>query len=407
MRFDRETLFRSVRPIIDTPGVGVLQSQVEAFSNLVGYMEADTRFDGMDEDVAIQIMSYFLATVAHETTIKMKIGGKNFFVKSFQPVEEMGGTAYLNRMYDTRTDLGNTPARDGDGAKYAGDGYVQNTGLTNARTTGRRLAGMEITWNEVSSLDHEIIAAFTREGGSQRTNIVIGSGTFAREHELLRIPKISYLDAIDGILTGRYTGKKASDYFRVGKHPDYYNARRIINGINKKNAHVPEDIARMSRLFEAALSKSIREEEVTSAMSGVNSDVAVEDKNTPMHDTPPSENLGAIGQNPAASPQAHPGDMAPTTSESSFTAYIPHMDTAKSWIKRAITALVGTNVLAWYADTPAEIRYALLGLVFLLIGGSIYVFVNYHKQIFSYVTRMNEVRALSGAASFTLEPHKK
>lgn len=42
--------------------------------------------------------------------------------------------------YDTRTDLGNTAARDGDGRKYKGRGPIQTTGGANYKLTGREIA---------------------------------------------------------------------------------------------------------------------------------------------------------------------------------------------------------------------------------------------------------------------------
>lgn len=41
--------------------------------------------------------------------------------------------------YDTRTDLGNTPAKDGDGRKYKGRGYIQITGTTNYKAVSKAL----------------------------------------------------------------------------------------------------------------------------------------------------------------------------------------------------------------------------------------------------------------------------
>jgi putative chitinase len=145
MKFDRQIFFDRVRPIIEIPGgIGVLQSQIDGLRLLLEFMEGDARLGALDPQTAIRVMAYFLSTVAHETTIGKKIGAKRIYFKSFEPVEEMGGEGYLNRMYDTRVDLGNTPQRDGDGAKYAGDGYVQDTGKANARKSGRRLAGTAI-----------------------------------------------------------------------------------------------------------------------------------------------------------------------------------------------------------------------------------------------------------------------
>jgi putative chitinase len=41
--------------------------------------------------------------------------------------------------YDTRTDLGNTPQKDGDGRKYKGRGIFQTTGKTNYRAAGKAM----------------------------------------------------------------------------------------------------------------------------------------------------------------------------------------------------------------------------------------------------------------------------
>jgi len=69
---------------------------------------------------------HFLAQAAHETM-------------GFQTLDELGGDAYFNEHYDTRTDLGNTAARDGDGALYHGRGIFQLTGKSNYEIFGARI----------------------------------------------------------------------------------------------------------------------------------------------------------------------------------------------------------------------------------------------------------------------------
>lgn len=76
---------------------------------------------------------------------------------AFKPLHEFGGTDYLNKMYDTRTDLGNTPDLDGDGAKYCGRGYIQITGHNNYQHYGS-LVGLDLLTNPDLALDPKVAA---------------------------------------------------------------------------------------------------------------------------------------------------------------------------------------------------------------------------------------------------------
>ena len=99
--------------------------------------------------------AYALATTYHETAHTM------------QPVKEIGGTAYFTRMYDIRgsrpakaRELGNlTP---GDGAKYAGRGYVQLTGKANYEKATVKLREMgydvDLVADPDKAMDPEIAA---------------------------------------------------------------------------------------------------------------------------------------------------------------------------------------------------------------------------------------------------------
>ena len=56
---------------------------------------------------------------------------------TFRPIDEYGDKAYFTRMYEGRSDLGNT--RRGDGARYHGRGYIQLTGRGNYHEYGQKL----------------------------------------------------------------------------------------------------------------------------------------------------------------------------------------------------------------------------------------------------------------------------
>jgi putative chitinase len=61
-------------------------------------------------------VAHFLGQVMHETLC-------------FHFMREIWGPTPAQERYDTRTDLGNTPEKDGDGKKYLGRGGLHATGL--------------------------------------------------------------------------------------------------------------------------------------------------------------------------------------------------------------------------------------------------------------------------------------
>lgn len=106
-----------------------------------------------------------LVQVAAAATIHIETAG------TFQPIRERGGDAYLNRMYDTgkaAIRLGNTPEADGDGAIFAGEGYIQLTGKANHAKYGK-LLGLDLVANPHADRDPRhaarILAAFFKGEG--------------------------------------------------------------------------------------------------------------------------------------------------------------------------------------------------------------------------------------------------
>lgn len=133
--------------------------------------------------------AYALATADRETAGTMK------------PIKEYGGVQYFTRNYDITgrnpsraRDMGNTTP--GDGPRYCGRGYVQLTWKDNYRK-----AGAAVGYDLVSQPD------------------------------LAMRPDIAAEIMVRGMSEGWFTGKKLNDFINA-KGCDYYNARKIINGLD-------------------------------------------------------------------------------------------------------------------------------------------------------------------------------
>lgn len=134
--------------------------------------------------------AYALATAYHETAHTM------------QPVHENGGEAYFTRLYDPQ---GNNPAlanrlgntQPGDGARYAGRGYVQLTGRANYAKAEAEL-GEPLVAQPDLAMQPVIAARILRAGMSE----------------------------------GWFTAKALKDYLPddEGTGTQFTQARRIING---------------------------------------------------------------------------------------------------------------------------------------------------------------------------------
>lgn len=143
------------------------------------YINAYFSFKEKGYYIPLSYLSYILATVYHETD------------KHMQPIREYGkGKGKLYGQPDPDT-----------GLVYYGRGDVQVTWKSNYEKLSKML--------------------FNKEGG-RGIDLV-------NNPDLLLDPFYSTQATILGMVTGLYTGKKLRDYL-WGENPDYYDARRIING---------------------------------------------------------------------------------------------------------------------------------------------------------------------------------
>lgn len=156
--------------------------------------------------------AYALATAWHETAHTM------------QPIREMGGPAYLRRMYDIEGQrpalarkMGNT--KPGDGARFCGRGYVQ------------------LTWRV----------------NYQKAGLKLGQPLVERP-EMAMVPSIAAAIMRHGMTDGWFTGKGFRHYLPASgqaRRPQFTSARQIINGMDKAGL-----IAGYALEFQAALNKA-------------------------------------------------------------------------------------------------------------------------------------------------------
>lgn len=162
--------------------------------------------------------AYALATAYHETGEKMVPVTENlnysanglratfpkYFTASQANEYARKPEAIANRAYGSR--MGNGPEASGDGWKYRGRGLVQITGKDNYAKYG-----IDDTPEDALKADVAVAIMF------------------------------------DGMTSGKFTGKKLSDYFDADT-TDWVNARKIINGLDKA-----DKIAAEAKKFHAAL----------------------------------------------------------------------------------------------------------------------------------------------------------
>lgn len=197
MRFNREIFFAEYTKAFGAPNEGTQKG----ITFLLDQIEADEK-----NWPNLYCVAYGLATFKWETA------------NTFQPIAERGGLKYFTK-YDPGTrrgvQLGNT--QPGDGFRYRGRGFVQVTGRANYRHDGN-LLGLDLIGNPDLALQ----------------------------------PDVAYRIASRGMKEGWFTGHRFASYFADQRPPDYLNARRIINSLDRA-----QEIADIAVQLEAALAAAL------------------------------------------------------------------------------------------------------------------------------------------------------
>lgn len=95
-------------------------------------------------------------------------------------------------------------------------------------------------------------------------------------------------------------------------------------------------------------------------------------------------------------PTPSPAALTDGESATAFKAYIPQIDTAKTWLRNLFAGTSIGTALAVGTGLPLWLQIGLFSLLGTIVIGGIVIFVKYHKQIFAYITNMNTVRATPG-----------
>jgi putative chitinase len=152
-----------------------------AFQHFMSHLTKDQTI------VDVRQRAYVMATVKHETA------------DTWEPIYERGARTYFNK-YEPGTHIGVRlgNVKPGDGYRYRGRGYVQITGRHNYA----RLSAV---------LNVDLV---------ETPDLALDEG-------------IAYMILSLGMSRGLFTGKALNHYIIPGEPPDYLNARRIINGLDR------------------------------------------------------------------------------------------------------------------------------------------------------------------------------
>lgn len=202
--------------------------------------------------------------------------------------------------------------------------------------------------------------------------------------------KISFAIMTIGMHLGKFRAGHSLDRYINANEVDHFNARDIVNGDknyrNQQGHKIGDVIAADAKRFAKILRASLVDADENDILElGV-----VE----PSLEIPPVSEPAEIAAIEPAELPAEPAQQ-PFVAEK-FNAFLPQIDTAKAWVKRATAGTGVGAVLAFVFKLPEWLQIGLFSLLVIIVVGAIVMFVMYHKEIFGYVTKMNTLRATDG-----------
>lgn len=135
----------------------------------------------------------------------------------------------------------------------------------------------------------------------------------------------------------------------------------------------------------------------------------------------PEDSLEVISDSSSLSSPSLPGSASSASSENSssgsensenspnpetLTAYIPNIETGKSWLKKTGAFLTSSTVIAFFSGVPNWLIISLIALIaILIITGAVFLW-KYQKQVFEFVAKIQAINADPTARNFVIKTHR-